>query len=226
MRERVADVKQPYTRQITVMLTAFILLALALPAHADIPVKFFGDIVANELSPKHAKVVDKFFAADPRNRSAFACFQGDLLNLRHGRKVGVGVDCLRIGSIEDATTGVPKDEPVVDMIMNTVDLHLVIDAVTFFFLPGGHIVSDGFTTARPFFKEVGNGDGTADEGSVTHMTGSIPGKTPNIVEATGIYRKLKNRGNVRLSGAVNLGLKDSVFFTCLFVIQKGHVRAY
>lgn len=108
------------------------------------------------------------------------------------------------------------------MAENSINLSVAIDAVTFFFLPGGRIVRDGNTSVRPFFEGVGDGDGTADEGSATHITGSVPGKAPTIVAAKGIYRKLKNRRNVRLSGAVNLRWPDSrVFFSCIFVIQNG-----
>lgn len=216
--------KRSYARPATMIVTAFTLLAITVPAYADIPIKFFGDLVADELSPKYAKVVDKFFENDPRDREDFACFEGNLLSLFHGGKVGVGVDCLNLGQIPDTTTG---DTPNFGTIVNTLDASVAIDAVTFFFLPGGYLVSDGNTSVRPFFQGVGNGDGTPGAGSVTHMTGSIPGKTPTVVAATGFYRKLKNGGNVRLSGAVNLGLPDGrVFFSCLFVIQKNHGKAY
>lgn len=214
----------------SVIVTTFTLLALALPAHADIPVKFFGALVADELSPKYAYVVDKFFENDPkgRDRNSFLCYEGQLLSLYNGRKVGVGVDCLNLGPVEDTTTG---DTPNFGTVENTIDLSVAIDAVTFFFLPGGYIVSDGNTTVRPFFNGVGNGDGSPGEGSVTHLTGSIPGKTPTIVAATGIYRKLIDRGNVRLSGAVDVSQfapPDStlMFFSCIFVIQKGYGKDY
>ena len=216
--------KPLHSKLVAMMVTAMTVFALTIPAYADIPVKFFGDLVANDLSPKYAKVVDKFFENDPRNRNDFACFEGKLLSLYHGGEVGVGVDCLNTGPVDDTTMGFTEN---FGDVVNTVDLSVAIDAVTFFFLHGGYIVSDGNTSVRPFFQGVGNGDGTPDEGSVTHITGSIPGKASTIVAAKGIYRKLKNRGNVRLSGAVNLGLPDNrVFFSCIFVIQKGDKKRY
>lgn len=224
MRKPPCAVKQSYVKLITVVIGVFILLALALPAQADIAVKFFGDIKPDQLSPKYAQVVDEFFDndEDERLRTDFNCFQGDLLDLQNGRKVGVGVDCLSVAGVGDTTTGVV---PGFGTVANTIDLSAVIDAVTFFFLPGGHIVSDGFTTVRPFFAGVGDGDGTDNEGSVTHISGSIPGEAPSIVAATGRFSELENTGNVRLSGAVNLSLPSSTFFSCLFVIQNGPGRA-
>jgi len=224
MRKPSAGVKQSNVRRITVVIGALILLALALPAQADIAVKFFGDSVPDELSTEYEAVVNNFFGEDPRERSAFACFQGDLLDLQNGRLVGIGVDCLSTAIIDDFTGGA-TDPPEFGPISNTADVSAVIDAVTFFFLPGGYIVSDGFTTVRPFFVGYGNGDGSDNEGSVTHLTGSIPGEAPSIVAATGRFSKLTDKGNVRLSGAVNLGLEGSVFFSCLFVIQNGPGRA-
>ena len=213
-------------KQTGIFLTAFGLLLVAVTAHADKAVKFSGDLVADALTPKYAKVVDKFFSKDARGREAFACFQGDLLSLHKGQKVGVGVDCLSIAIIEDTTSGdTTGGTPDFGPIANTADASAAIDAVTFFFFPGGRLISDGSTTVRPFFVGVGNGDGTSGEGSVTHMTGSIPGETPSVVAGTRRFRKLANKGNVRLSGAVNLGLEGSIFFSCLFVIQDndGHV---
>jgi hypothetical protein len=78
------------------------------------------------------------------------------------------------------------------------------------------------TTVRPVFDGVGTGDADGPFGEVTHITGSIPGTGSNIVAASGRFKKLKNRGQVRLSGAVNT---DSFFdtgemaFSCIFVIR-------
>lgn len=183
--------------------TLILLFTLTLPAHADIAVKFLGDIEPNNLSPKYDDVVKEFFDDDPTNLG-FNCFQGDLLGLQNGWKVGVGVDCLNVTGKEDGAE---------------------IDAITFFFFPGGHIVNSGKTTVRAFFSGVGDGDGSPGEGSVTHLTGSIPGELPTIVDASGKFSKLVDKGNVRLSGAVDLSLPNSIFFSCLFVIQNGPGRA-
>jgi hypothetical protein len=210
----------------TPILTAIAISLMATTAQADKAVKFSGDLVPDALRPRYARVVDKFFKDDARGREEFACFQGDLLSLHKGQKIGVGVDCLRIAVIDDTTSGdTTGGMPDFGMIANTIDASVAIDAVTFFFFPGGHLVSDGWTTVRPFFAGIGNGDGTPDEGSVSHLTGSIPGEAPTVVAASGRFSKLVNKGNVRLSGAVNLGLEGSLFFSCLFVIQDnlGHV---
>ncbi len=221
MKKISSRVKQSYARPTAVIVFAFTILALALSAHADIAVKFFGELEKDQLSPQFNAVVDNFFDNDSRVRDDFFCYQGDLLDLQNGRKVGIGVDCLSIAQIEDTTTGIAvPDPPNLGLLSNTVNASAAVDAVTFFFLPGGYIVSDGLTTVRPFFADIGNGDGTADEGSVTHITGSVPGQTPNIVAATGRFSRLTNTGNVRLSGAVNLGnAPDVVFLSCLFVIN-------
>lgn len=223
MKNFLSRVKQSYARPTAVIVFAFTILALALPAHADIAVKFFGEIEKDQLSPKFKAVVDNFFDNDSRVREGFFCYQGDLLDLQNGRKVGTGVDCLSIAGIDDHTTGDTDTDPLppdFGQLSNTADVSAAVDAVTFFFLPGGYIVSDGLTTVRPFFEGIGNGDGTDDEGMVTHITGSVPGQTPNIVAATGRFSRLADTGNVRLSGAVNLGdAPDVLFLSCLFVIN-------
>jgi hypothetical protein len=207
-------------KKLKLMLVALSILALPLPVYADIPLKFVGDLTADALSPQYEAVVNDFFDNDPRSRGDFQCFEGNLLNLHNGKKVGVGVDCLSVAGIADTTSGdTTGGTPDFGLVQNTVNLSAAIDAVTFFFLPRGHLVSDGLTTVRPFFEGIGNGDGTAGEGSVTHLTGSIPGEAPTIVDGSGPFTKLVGVGNVRLSGAVNLSLPSSTFFSCLFVIQ-------
>ncbi len=222
MKTSHSHIKTYATRIVRMFVLTLTLLALALPAYADIPVKFFGELTPNALDAEFETVVNDFFNNDPRNRGDFACFQGDLLNLTTGNPIGTGIDCLSIAPINDTTNGdTTGGVPDVGVINNTVDVSLVIDAVTFFFLPGGYIINDGLTTVRPFFEGVGNGDGTDNEGSVTHITGSVPGESASIVSATGRFANLENSGNVRLSGAVNLGLPGTVFFSCIFVIQFG-----
>jgi hypothetical protein len=71
---------------------------------------------------------------------------------------------------------------------------------------------------------VGSGGLGGPIGEVTHITGSIPGAGSNIVAASGRFRKLKDRGRVRLSGAVNVdsffGTDDAqMAFSCIFVIM-------
>ena len=112
-----------------------------------------------------------------------------------------------------------------------------IDAVTFFFFPGGHIVADGYTTVRAIFDDIGNGlDGNGEAGvlvQITHLTASIPGKQSNIVDASGRFRGLVGTGHVRLSGAVNTddffidnndidpNTNNPMAFSCYFAFSNG-----
>jgi hypothetical protein len=188
---------------------ALAVLVSAVPVQADIPVIFRGTIAPTDFTDPavdgaRAAYVKGFFADDPRSLSDFACFKAGLFDPASGDRVGTAFDCLGITAIDEAPNG------------NTADVSLQIDAVTFFFLKGrGRIVADGMTSVRPFFSGVGNGDG-----AVTHITGSFPGNTPGVVAATGEFTGLVGRADVRLSGAVNLGLSNGVFFSCIFVIEE------
>lgn len=192
------------------------LLGLALPVQADIAVKFAGDIAPDtSLSNKSNAVVNAFFddpeLADGRSRGDFACFEGDLVSLVTRRRVGTGVDCLRIAGVPDTTMAMT---PLGD-IANTADLSAAIDAITFFFLPGGYLVNDGLTTVRPFFSGIGDGDG-----AVSHITGSFPGLESGVVAGTGRFAKWVGKAKVRLSGSVDLLNPPNTFFSCIFVIEK------
>lgn len=204
---------------VTILIIA--VLAIAVPAQADIAFKLEGELTAGDLSDETEAVVDAFFAGlpddDDREQSNFACFEGDLLNLETGRVVGIGVDCLWVtGAPADATPGVATID---DGDGNQIAISPQIDAVTFFFLPGGYLVNDGLTTVRPFFVDIGDGDGR-----YTHMTGSMPGDTPTVVYATGRFAKTAGRVSVRLSGAVNTSrlFTDGIIdFSCMFVVENG-----
>ena len=192
-----------------IFILALSILTPALPVQADIPVIFRGTIAPTDFTDPavdggRAAFVRGFFANDPRSLGDFACFKAGLFDPASGKRVGAAFDCLGITAVDEKPNG------------NTADVSLQIDAVTFFFLNGrGRIVADGMTSVRPFFAGVGNGDG-----AVTHMTGSFPGNAPGVVAATGEFKRLVGRADVRLSGAVNLGLSNGVFFSCIFVIEE------
>jgi len=204
-------------RNASVTILIIAVLAIAVPAQADIAFKLEGELTAGDLSDATEVVVEAFFEDDDREQSDFACFEGDLLNLETGRVVGIGVDCLWVTDAPaDATPGVATID---DGAGNQIAISPQIDAVTFFFLPGGYLVNDGLTTVRPFFVGIGDGDGR-----YTHMTGSMPGDTPTVVDATGRFAKTAGRASVRLSGAVNTSrlFTDGIIdFSCMFVVENG-----
>lgn len=214
-----------------IFVIALAALALVVPAQADIAVRFVGDLVAGNLSPETEAEVLEFFDEEDLADLSFACYEGDLEDLETGRVVGIGVDCLRPEVLGDTTSGAttPVFPPaLLSPVANTIDASAAITAVTFFFFPGGHIVSEGRTSVRPFFEGVGDGDGATVATTVTHLTGSFPGTASTVTDASGRFSKLVGRARVRLSGAVDLSQFDPlgsgntrVFFNCLFVIKHG-----
>jgi hypothetical protein len=119
------------------------------------------------------------------------CFNLDLVDVKTGNVIGSASDCL------SGIVGVG------DGIMLT--------GTTFFFFPGGTLVSQGLTTVQPVLH------GSAD---FTHITGAVPSPSDNgVVYGDG---KFKNAdGPVRLSGAVDLSLLGSglITFDCVFIID-------
>ena len=189
------------------ILTLALLAAVAVPADAAIAVRFIGTATPNDfsaLSNSQMTEIDEFFDSPNlgkgRTLDQFACFVLPLEDLQSNATIGLGADCLAI---------TPSDGG------------LEIDAVTFFFFPAGTIVADGMTSVRPFFEDIGDGDG-----AVTHITGSFPADTGpgGIVHGTGEFEGAKG-GRARLSGAVNLGLESGVYFSCLFVLDPTGVPA-
>ena len=189
------------------MIVALISL-LALPASADIGVKFFGTANGGELSPEIAQAV----ADSGVDIAGFGCFELPLLDLQTGHQRGVGVDCLNVFNDAGDSNGAG----------------LEIEAKTFFFLPQGLIVNHGCTSVRPMFTGVG-------DAGTTHITGSIPpgefGGAPGdpqpaicqdtggIILATGGFAN--HSGEVRLSGAVNLANAGAgeITFGCVFLLD-------
>jgi hypothetical protein len=189
------------------ILTLALLAAVAVPADAAIAVRFIGTADGNDfsaLSLSQMEEIEHFFEAPnlakDRTLGDFACFVLPLEDLQSNATIGVGADCLAITPSGDGAE---------------------IDAVTFFFFPAGTIVADGMTSVRPFFEDIGDGDG-----AVTHITGSFPADTGpgGIVHGTGEFEGAKG-GRARLSGAVNLGLESGVYFSCLFVLDPTGVPA-
>lgn len=219
-------------------MSALVFAFAVLTAHADIAVEFgrgaekltaidFG----GELTVKQQIVVD-FFDSDPRDLSGFLCYEADLRSIESRVRRGTGIDCLGITPVisppivgqgiadEHGTPGGP--------VMGDA-LSPQIDAVTFFFLPGGHLVADGLTTARPIFDGVGDGIDAAGDagpfGAITHITGSIPGNASNVVAGSGRFANHVGRARVRLSGAVNTdefftGEGLPMAFSCYFTIES------
>jgi hypothetical protein len=121
------------------------------------------------------------------------CFDMNLIDAKTGNVIGRGSDCLS------------------GMTPSKSDNGLTVTATTFFYFPGGTLVSRGLVTVQPVH------DGSPD---FTHITGAVPSPYDNNV----IYGdgKFKNAyGTVRLSGAVNLTnfASGSIVFDCVFVID-------
>jgi len=121
------------------------------------------------------------------------CFDIDLIDARTGNVIGSGADCLSL------------------VTPSTTDNGMSLTATTFFYFPGGTLVSQGLVTVQPKL------DGLEE---FTHVTGAAPSPSENNV----IYgdRKFKKAaGSVRLSGLVNLSEFGSgvIDFDCVFIID-------
>jgi len=123
-----------------------------------------------------------------------ACFDVDLIDAKTGKVIGRASDCL--SSIGPSMT----------------DNGVMLTGTTFFFFPGGTLISQGLTTVQPVLH------GSAD---FTHITGAVPSPSDNsVIYGDGKFKKAA--GPVRLSGAVNLGLLNSdgiITFDCVFIID-------
>ena len=122
------------------------------------------------------------------------CFDVDLVDAKSGNVIGKASDCL--SGINSSTT----------------DNGIMLTGTTFFFFPGGTLISQGLTTVQPVLH------GSAD---FTHITGAVPSPTDNgVIYGDGKFKKAT--GPVRLSGAVNLSALDSdglITFDCVFIID-------
>jgi hypothetical protein len=122
------------------------------------------------------------------------CFDIDLIDIKTASVIGSAIDCL--SGISPSIT----------------DNGVMLTGTTFFFFPGGTLISQGSTTVQPVLH------GSAD---FTHITGAVPSPDDNgVIYGKGKFKNAK--GPVRLSGAVNLSLLDSdglITFDCVFIID-------
>lgn len=123
-----------------------------------------------------------------------ACFDLDLVDIKTDRIIGSAIDCLSGISPSSSDDGV------------------MLTGTTFFFFPGGTLVSQGLTTVQPVLH------GSPD---FTHITGAVPSPGDNgVIFGSGKFANVE--GPVRLSGAVNLSALDSdglITFDCVFIID-------
>ena len=152
----------------------------------NIAVRLVGDDVAYD-----GDSLFEMFDLDPLGA---LCFDLDLVDAKTGNVIGAASDCL--SSVNP----------------NSDFSSIMLTGTTFFFFPGGTLVSQGLTTVQEVLH------GSSD---FTHITGAIPSPSDDSV----IYGdgKFKNAaGPVRLSGAVNLSklLTDGeITFDCIFIID-------
>lgn len=120
------------------------------------------------------------------------CYDLDLVDVKSGDVIGSAADCLtNINGVGDG---------------------VALTGTTFFFFPGGTVVTRGLTTVQPTTH------GSAD---FTHITGAIPQPGDNnVVYGDGKFKNAS--GPVRLSGAVNLvNFPAAATFDCIFVLDVG-----
>ena len=122
------------------------------------------------------------------------CFDMDLVDAKTGNVIGTGSDCL--SSIAPSGDGGG----------------LTMTATTFFYFPGGTLVSRGLVTVQEVLH------GSAD---FTHITGAMPSPGDNsVIYGDGKFKKAA--GPVRLSGSVNMSELNSagkIVFDCVFILD-------
>ena len=123
------------------------------------------------------------------------CYDVDLVDAKTGNVIGSGADCLTN--------------------LNPIETGVALTGTTFFFFPGGTVVSQGLTTVQPVLH------GSPD---FTHITGAIPQPGDNsVVYGDGKFKNAS--GPMRLSGAVNLtNFPSQITFDCIFVLDVGPPR--
>lgn len=130
------------------------------------------------------------FGLDPLDAT---CFEMDLVDAKTGNVIGRGSDCLS------------------DIAPSGDGGGLMMTATTFFYFPGGNLVSQGRVTVQPVLT------GSTE---YTHITGAVPSPyVNNVIYGDGKFKKAV--GSVRLSGAVNMSALSEglIFFDCVFVID-------
>ena len=137
---------------------------------------------------------DELFEAFGLTPLGANCFDLDLVDAKTGNIIGSASDCL--SGITPSIT----------------DNGIMLTGTTFFFFPGGTLISQGLTTVQPVLH---------GSSGFTHITGAVPSPGDNgVIYGDG---KFKNAvGSVRLSGAVNLSALNSdgqITFDCVFIID-------
>lgn len=153
-----------------------------------------NNIVVRLAGTGEAKGGDELFEEFGLDPIGATCFDVDLIDAKTGKVIGNAIDCLS------------------DITSSMTDNGLKLTGTTFFFFPGGTLISQGLTTVQPVLH------GSAD---FTHTTGAVPSPSDNgVIYGDG---KFKNAaGPVRLSGAVNLSALESdglITFDCVFIID-------
>jgi len=130
------------------------------------------------------------------------CFDMDLIDAKTGNVIGSGADCLSSPAVSVDSDG---------------KISMSLTATTFFYFPGGTLVSQGQVTVQPVLTN------STEDPQFTHVTGAAP--LPGIDNVIYGDRKFKKAaGSVRLSGLVNLSQflipgGDTITFDCVFVID-------
>jgi len=140
-------------------------------------------LTTNQLSGFQAIGADSFVG----------CYAIPMADPASGRRIGTGIDCLRV--MPQETGGV------------------AVQALSLFVFPNvGTVVTLGSTSVQAFVPGVGDADG-----GVTHITGSIPSDASGVVGGTGAFARAMGSG--RVSGAVNLAnFPAEATFDCLWVL--------
>jgi len=124
------------------------------------------------------------------------CFDMDLVDARTGWVIGTGADCLSLVTPSKTDSG------------------MSLTATTFFYFPGGTLVSQGLVTVQPVLTN------KTENPQFTHVTGAAPlPSEKNVIYGDRRFRKAT--GSVRLSGLVNLSQFNAgvIDFDCVFIID-------
>lgn len=181
---------KPFTK-----FSTFTLILLSLLATSSLHAAGVGNNIAVRLvGTGQAYPGDDLFNDFGLDPLGALCFDVALVDAKTGSTIGSAIDCL--SGITPSVT----------------DNGVMLTGTTFFFFPGGTLISQGLTTVQPVLH------GSAD---FTHITGAVPSPSDNgVIYGDG---KFKNAaGPVRLSGAVNLSMLNSdglITFDCVFVID-------